>query len=132
MKNFTILFAAILALAACASGEKSVYEAIVRYKKERQQEVCEKIKGIDWKNQSSTIKAYEECIASTQESKYYKKLQTDSKLYLSYIYLFNSEYQNIERANDLLKIAIQEMGADSVVIDNSGSYIINVCAEFLA
>ena len=88
---------------------------------------CDKVETIDWTNKRATIDAYEKCISSwpdidksTRGFKPIKKLQTDSMLYLAYIYLGEGKYNNMPRANLLMTEAIKDMGADCQ--DAHGTY----------
>jgi hypothetical protein len=82
---------------------------------------CDNIENIDWKNKDKTIKIYEACINyekekptdnNTKQKYLYNRLveqQTDARLYLSYVYLTQTDYQNVEKANLLLNEAVEEM-----------------------
>ena len=71
--------------------------------------VCGDIYSLDWSKKQEAIDIYKACLATldTNDKKY-----TDSMLYLAYIYLSDSEYKDIESANQLISKAIRIMATD--------------------
>ena len=71
--------------------------------------VCGDIYSLDWSKKQEAIDIYKACLATldTNDKKY-----TDSMLYLAHIYLSDSEYKDIESANQLISKAIRIMATD--------------------
>ena len=60
-----------------------------------------------WSNKQQAIQIYKDCIGTTEYDAYvsWSYEQIDSMLYLSYIYLTDAEYKDVNKANILLAVA---------------------------
>ena len=77
--------------------------------------VCDNFDNINWSDKESTIATLESCYASHNPALPISIKNTtpvDAMLYLSYIYLSDGQYQDIDRANIILRYAINEMSKD--------------------
>ena len=76
---------------------------------------CDSLDNINWSDRVSTISTLESCYASYDPADpidVENKTHVDAMLYLSYIYLSDGIYQNIDRANIILRHAITKMSQD--------------------
>ena len=90
---------------------------------------CDDLDNIDWSDKETTVAMLESCYESFQDSSISTSDTVDKKyidpmLYLSYIYLSDGPYQNIDRANIILQDAITEMSKDC---DGSHGTYGNIC-----
>lgn len=74
---------------------------------------CNCLDRINWSDEAASVAALESCYNwILQKSDKTERACIDSMLYLSYIYLSDGPYQNIDRANTILSHAIDAMSKD--------------------
>ena len=80
----------------------------------KQRYACQSLNEVVWLNKQQTIQTYKDCIGVPENyaNMSWSYEQIDSMLYLSYIYLTDTKYKDIEQANTLLEIAKEAMWQD--------------------
>nr|MBQ0090991.1 hypothetical protein [Candidatus Enterousia merdequi] len=104
MKQLTILF---LLLLGCSTQNPSIIE----------DQNCHGIDCIKWNKKQQTVQYYEQILDRVKLDNNYKTDsltydQIDAMLYLSYIYLTDGQFKDIEKANKLLTTAKKAMWQD--------------------
>ena len=100
-----LLSVCLLTLSACSDQDSGI----------NQERACQQVHSIDWSDKNQAVKIYRGCIGdaiSKRDTVSPTYNQIDSMLYLSYIYLTDDTYKNINRANELLNTARAAMWQD--------------------
>lgn len=111
--NRLVFFAFLIQIALCACTPDSLDGQMSNIGVAQTTDACEMLENLDWKDKEETLQILETCYATVGDSDAgLRGNQIDSMLYLAYIYLADGSYQNIDRANIILKRAIAEMARD--------------------